>query len=101
VRRASACAEAFVVGAFLLREFGTRCRQLRCRVSRTSRRCIVHSRDVIKALRADGWREVRVSGSHHQFRHPEKPGTVTVPHPLRDLRVGTLKSIERQAGIRF
>jgi predicted RNA binding protein YcfA (HicA-like mRNA interferase family) len=61
----------------------------------------MHSREVIRALRADGWQVVRVSGSHHQFRHPEKRGTVTVPHPVRDLRVGTLKAIERQAGLRF
>ena len=61
----------------------------------------MHSREVIRALRADGWQVVRVSGSHHQFRHPEKSGTVTVPHPVRDLRVGTLKAIERQAGLRF
>jgi predicted RNA binding protein YcfA (HicA-like mRNA interferase family) len=61
----------------------------------------MHSRDVIKALRADGWREVRVTGSHHHFRHEEKQGTVTVPHPVRDLRPGTLRSIERQSGIRF
>lgn len=72
-----------------------------CLVLDAVRCCIMHSRDVIKALRADGWCEVRVSGSHHHFRHPDKPGTVTVPHPVRDLRVGTLKSIERQSGNRF
>ena len=41
------------------------------------------------------------SGSHNHFRHPVKPGTVTVPHPVRDVRAGTLKSIVRQFGIRF
>ncbi|MGH7100535.1 MAG: type II toxin-antitoxin system HicA family toxin, partial [Stellaceae bacterium] len=35
-------------------------------------------RDVIRALEADGWREVRSKGSHRHFRHPVKPGTVTV-----------------------
>jgi predicted RNA binding protein YcfA (HicA-like mRNA interferase family) len=39
------------------------------------------SRDVIAALVADGWFLDRVKGSHHQFRHPTKPGIVTVPHP--------------------
>ena len=63
--------------------------------------CFMHSRDVIEALLADGRREVRVSGSHHHFRHAEMTGTVTVPHPVRDLRIGTVKSIERQSGIRF
>ena len=61
----------------------------------------MHSREVIGALLADGWREVRVSGSHHHFRHTVKPGTVTVPHPVRDVRKGTVKSLERQSGIRL
>lgn len=61
----------------------------------------MRSADVLKALKADGWQVVRVSGSHHQLRHPEKPGTVTVPHPKADIPIGTLRSIERQAGIRI
>ncbi len=43
----------------------------------------------------------RTKGSHHQYRHPTKPGLVTVPHPRRDLPIGTLRSIARQAGIRI
>lgn len=39
------------------------------------------SHDVISLLIANGWDLDRVSGSHHQFRHPEKANTVTVPHP--------------------
>jgi predicted RNA binding protein YcfA (HicA-like mRNA interferase family) len=39
------------------------------------------------------------TGSHHILRHPVKPGTVTVPHPRKDIPIGTLKSIERQTGI--
>ena len=61
----------------------------------------MRSRDVIKRLEADGWREVRQAGSHKQFRHGEKPGTVTVPHPKAELGIGTLKSIERQSGVRL
>jgi predicted RNA binding protein YcfA (HicA-like mRNA interferase family) len=57
------------------------------------------SRDVIKEIEADGWELVRVSGSHHHFKHPEKPGLVTVPHPKRDLPIGTVRSIRKQAGI--
>jgi predicted RNA binding protein YcfA (HicA-like mRNA interferase family) len=57
------------------------------------------SRDVISALMADGWFEVTRSGSHAQFKHPTKAGRVTVPHPKRELPLGTLKSIERQAGV--
>jgi predicted RNA binding protein YcfA (HicA-like mRNA interferase family) len=59
----------------------------------------MRSREVIRRLRADGWTLDRTSGSHHQFRHPTKPGTVTVPHPRDDLAIGTLKSIERQSGV--
>jgi len=59
------------------------------------------SREVIAALKADGWTLDRVTGSHHIFRHPAKPGTVTVPHPRKDIPIGTLKSIERQTGIKL
>jgi predicted RNA binding protein YcfA (HicA-like mRNA interferase family) len=45
--------------------------------------------------------EARVRGSHHHFRHPTKPGIVTVPHPRKDMPIGTLKSIERQAGVKL
>jgi predicted RNA binding protein YcfA (HicA-like mRNA interferase family) len=61
----------------------------------------VHSRDVIKELQKDGWYEVRQVGSHRQFKHPTKKGRVTVPHPKRDIPIGTLKSIEKQAGIKL
>ncbi|WP_298744894.1 type II toxin-antitoxin system HicA family toxin [uncultured Brevundimonas sp.] len=59
------------------------------------------SGDVIQALEADGWMRVAQKGSHVQFKHPAKPGRVTVPHPRRDLRIGTLKSIERQSGLKL
>ncbi|GAB4246121.1 MAG: type II toxin-antitoxin system HicA family toxin [Deferrisoma sp.] len=49
-------------------------------------------------MRREGWVLHHVKGSHHQFKHPEKPGKITVPHPKRDLPVGTLRSIFRQAG---
>jgi predicted RNA binding protein YcfA (HicA-like mRNA interferase family) len=35
------------------------------------------------------------------FKHPGKSGRVTVPHPYKDLPIGTLKSIERQSGIKL
>jgi predicted RNA binding protein YcfA (HicA-like mRNA interferase family) len=57
------------------------------------------SREVIQRLQADGWVLVRVKGSHHQYQHPTKPGTVTVKHPVKDYKPGTLKSMERQAGL--
>lgn len=55
------------------------------------------SAEIIRLLEADGWRPVAHRGSHVQFRHPTKAGRVTVPHPSKDLKIGTLKSIERQA----
>ncbi|HQP30379.1 MAG TPA: type II toxin-antitoxin system HicA family toxin [Deltaproteobacteria bacterium] len=57
------------------------------------------SRGIIKRLKADGWYQVAQKGSHIQFKHPAKPGRVTVPHPNKDLPTGTIKSIEQQAGI--
>jgi predicted RNA binding protein YcfA (HicA-like mRNA interferase family) len=59
------------------------------------------SRDVIAALEADGWRLVAQRGSHVQFKHPQKPGRVTVPHPERHIPLGTLKSIEKQSGLKL
>ena len=61
----------------------------------------MHSRDVIRLLEADGWKEVARKGSHAQFKHPVKKGRVTVPDPKRDLPAGTLRSIEKQSGIRI
>ena len=59
------------------------------------------SREVIRRLTDDGWYEAAQVGSHVQFKHAVKPGRVTVPHPRRDLPIGTLKSIEKQAGIKL
>ena len=56
------------------------------------------SNDVLWRLRLEGWERVSVRGSHHQFRHPSKGGRVTVPHPVKDIKLGTLRSIYRQAG---
>ena len=58
-------------------------------------------REVIAELEKDGWELVRTRGSHRQFRHPLKPGTVTVAGKLGvDVPVGTLGSIWKQAGLR-
>ncbi|HYU32575.1 MAG TPA: type II toxin-antitoxin system HicA family toxin [Thermoanaerobaculia bacterium] len=56
---------------------------------------------IIERLERDGWRLVRTRGSHRQFQHPNKPGTVTISgKPSMDLRPGTLNSILRQAGLK-
>lgn len=59
------------------------------------------SREVIRILKDDGWYEVAVVGSHHQFKHPTKPGRVTVKHPTKSIPPKTLRSIERQSGLSF
>ena len=59
------------------------------------------SREVIQRLREDGWYEVAHEGSHKQFKHGTKTGRVTVSHPVPDIPIGTLRSIEKQAGIRL
>lgn len=61
----------------------------------------MNSRDIISAIEADGWVEVSQKGSHKQYKHPTKPGRVTVPHPKKDFPIGTLRSIEKQAGIKL
>ncbi len=59
------------------------------------------SREVIKLLKADGWYEVNVTGSHHQFKHPTKKGRTTVKHPDKDIPRKTLDIIEKQSGLTF
>jgi predicted RNA binding protein YcfA (HicA-like mRNA interferase family) len=59
----------------------------------------MHSGDIIAKLVEDGWVQVAQKGSHLQFKHPVKRGRVTVPHPKADIPLGTLKSIEKQAGL--
>ena len=59
------------------------------------------SRDILKLLKMDGWVEVGQRGSHLQLKHPKKPGRVTLPHPKKDVPIGTLASIEKQAGVKL
>jgi predicted RNA binding protein YcfA (HicA-like mRNA interferase family) len=57
-------------------------------------------REVIKLLEADGWYLIAFKGSHRQYKHPDKPGRVTVAgHPNDDLAAGTLNSIFKQAAL--
>ena len=56
------------------------------------------SKKIIKRLENEAGKNLRTKGSHHQFRHPYKEGLVTVPHPEKDLKLGTYKSISKQAG---
>jgi predicted RNA binding protein YcfA (HicA-like mRNA interferase family) len=61
----------------------------------------VKVRAIIKLIEWDGWRQVRQTGSHRHYRHPTKPGTVTVAgQPREDLHPKTETSIMRQAGLK-
>ena len=58
-------------------------------------------RAVIKLIEDDGWVHVKTKGSHRQFKHPNKPGKVTVAgKPSLDIPPGTLNSILKQAGLK-
>lgn len=61
----------------------------------------MNSRDLIRAIETAGWENVATKGDHRQFTHPSRPGRVTVPHPKRDLPIGTLRSIERPSGVKL
>jgi len=56
------------------------------------------SAEIVRRLETEGWWKAHQASSHIKFKHPEKKGAVTVPHPRKDLPIGTLRSIFRQAG---
>jgi predicted RNA binding protein YcfA (HicA-like mRNA interferase family) len=55
--------------------------------------------EIEKILLKDGWYQVKQVGSHRQYKHPSKPGKVTVPFHSGDVDKGTAKQIFKQAGI--
>ena len=58
-------------------------------------------RELIKQIERDGWSMVATRGSHRQYKHPVKPGRVTIPgHLGDDVHPDTLKSVLTQAGLR-
>ena len=58
-------------------------------------------REAIRLIEDDGWYLVETRGSHRQFKHPTKPGRVTVAgKPSDDLAPGTLNSILKQSGLK-
>lgn len=62
---------------------------------------MIHTvREAIARVEGDGWRLVAQRGSHRQFKHPLKPGRVTIAgRPADDLPPGLWRSILRQAGL--
>ena len=58
-------------------------------------------REIIKMVEAEGWYLAATKGSHRQYKHPTKPGRVTIAgHPGDDLRPGSLNSILKQAQLK-
>lgn len=68
------------------------------RLKRPTWKRLRNSRRLIKQLKYEGWYLSDVSGDHHQFKHPNQPGKVTVQHPRKDLPIEIVRSIYRQAG---
>lgn len=54
------------------------------------------SKKIIKRLKAEGWELRNVKGSHHQFMKGTE--RLTVPHPKKDLPLGTARAIAKAAG---
>ncbi|NYT69529.1 type II toxin-antitoxin system HicA family toxin [Pusillimonas noertemannii] len=60
----------------------------------------MNSKELIRQLEQAGWQLRNVKGSHHVFCHPTRPGHISVPHPKKDLGIGLLNKLLRQAGIK-
>ena len=60
----------------------------------------MRAREIEKILIKDGWYFVKQVGSHRQYKHPAKPGKVTIPFHSGDLDKGTAESILKQAGLK-
>lgn len=56
-------------------------------------------REIEKIIKQDGWELSTIRGSHHHYRHPQKPGKVTIPKHGGDIHPRVIKSILRQAGL--
>jgi predicted RNA binding protein YcfA (HicA-like mRNA interferase family) len=59
------------------------------------------SREIIRLIEAEGWEFKDQRGSHIQFKHPSRAGKTTVPHPVKDVKLPTIISIERQSGVKL
>jgi predicted RNA binding protein YcfA (HicA-like mRNA interferase family) len=57
-----------------------------------------NSREILRRLRKDGWIEVGTHGSHLKLKQPEDGRTIIVPHPKKDLPLGTARAIAKHAG---
>jgi predicted RNA binding protein YcfA (HicA-like mRNA interferase family) len=60
----------------------------------------MNSAEIVKRLLGDGWVLRGVKGSHHIYTHPERGGHISVPHPKKDLGVGLVNKLLKQAGLK-
>ena len=58
------------------------------------------SKEIIKIIKADGWKLKKSDGDHFNFVHDTKPGKVTITHPVKNIPKGTVNSILKQAGLK-
>ena len=61
----------------------------------------MNSREIIRILKQNGWVHDRTRGSHHIFVDPKTGRIAVVPHPKRDLPIGTVKNLERTTSLKF
>jgi predicted RNA binding protein YcfA (HicA-like mRNA interferase family) len=59
----------------------------------------LRSKDLIREVESAGWVLVRIKGSHHQYRHPKFKLPLTIPHPKKELGIGLVKKILKDAGL--
>jgi len=62
---------------------------------------LTNSRDIKQRLEREGWVLVRVTGSHHVFKHLLNRNTIVLPHPKKDLGKGLVRHIYKQAQWKF
>ena len=60
----------------------------------------MNSKELISKLEKDGWILRGSKGSHHIFTHPIKTGHISVPHPKKDLGIGLVQKLLKQAGLK-
>jgi predicted RNA binding protein YcfA (HicA-like mRNA interferase family) len=59
---------------------------------------LTNSRDILRRLQAECWVLVRTRGSHHVLRHPKTSKVIVLPHPRKDLGIGLVRAIYKEAG---
>jgi predicted RNA binding protein YcfA (HicA-like mRNA interferase family) len=60
----------------------------------------MRSDKLIQEIKKQGWVLNRIRGSHHVFTHSERTGIVVIPHPKKELGIGLVAAIRKQAGIK-